>query len=765
MKRNLFLAGTLLLIGLAVFKLDSHRHIVYAQTRVPATKAPLYRMHNLATDQYLLTTSTDELNSFISQGWTYEKIIGYVYLNDNVRPPNDDGTSSELRLYRLHNSQTGEYVEDTNASLAQQPGTAWTIDALLGYVSVSVRQGIYTVTIPIYSSMNPGENSQFLTANVNELTNLSSGTGWSTSPTPTLAFRAFTANPTFLPVNTPGWPKQLGSVQDEEVGRILVDHAGSVYFIGDTDGSLFANSNSPSDDCMIRKYDSNGNFLWGKQFGTTATETSGSACVDSSNNLYVVGDTDGNLFGTNAGETDAFVTKYSPDGVTLWSKQFGTSTTDFANDVAVDAQDNVYVVGETVGGLFGPISGTERMQGAGEDAYIVEYDASGNQLWAKQFGDGGTCSVSRIRFDTAGNIYIAGDTASLFGPNITGYDSYVAKYSPDKTLLWGRQFGSVNAGDRTDPNGLCVDANGNVYVAGATNQHDNIDNNPDVGDGYITKFDTNGNSLWTQPWATPTDDSVSDIGLDSQGNVYAVGQTAGSLFAPLVGGDTNSVIAKYDTNGNLISSIQYGAYSGLSSIAVDAQDRLYLAGGTTISLFGPCAGGEDIFIQRLNSNGQMAKALGIGLPKSKSIVDALGLRSTNIKQPTKNILQCSWAGKAVALNYPPVLVGNHPYMYIGYTGIATKNSRTIVGKDEYKQVSVVSRGRQVVVNYGSTRYSLNGQTNKMPLKPIAIGNECYVPLEVIQAAVPIPIRYDSKTKRIAFNPPALAMRKRLIHKV
>ena len=765
MKRNLFLAGALFLLGLAVFRLDSQKHIAYAQTSVPVVKLPLYRMHNVNTDQYLLTTSTDEFKTFISQGWTYEKIIGYVYVSGNAEPPNSDGSPSETALYRLHNSQTGAYLEDITASLTQQPGTNWTVDATLGYVLTKIRNYSNAQPVGIPKSTNPVENSQFLTANRNDFNDLSSGMGWSTSPSPTPAFLALTLNRTLFIVNTPGWPKQLGSVEDEEVGRVLVDHSGSIYVIGDTDGALFPSSHSPSDDCIIVKYDTNGNILWDTQFGTIAKETAASACVDSSNNLYVVGNTDSNLFGTNAGDTDAFVTKYSPNGSILWSKQFGTSTTDFANDVAVDAQDNVYVAGETVGGLFGPISGTERMQGAGEDAYIVEYDASGNQLWAKQFGDGGTCSVSRIRFDATGNIYIAGDTASLFGPAVTYYDSYVAKYSPNKTLLWGRQFGSVNPGDRTDPNGLCIDANGNVYVAGATNQHDNIDNNPDVGDGYITKFDTNGNSLWTQPWATPTAASVSDIGLDSQGNVYAVGQTAGSLFAPLVGGDTNSVIAKYDTNGNLISGIQYGAYSGLSSIAVDTQDRLYLAGGTTISLFGPCAGGEDIFIQRLNSSGQMAKALGVGLPRSKFIVDALGLRSTNVKQPTKNILQCSWAGKAVALNYPPVLVGNHPYMYIGYTGIATKNSRTIVGKDEYKQVSVVSRERQVVVNYGSTSYSLNGQTNKMPLKPIAIGKECYVPLEVIQAAVPIPVRYDSKTRRIAFNPPTLAIRKRLTHKV
>lgn len=784
MKRNTLIIVAFMMLVLVVFQYSSHSRIVYGQSSDPSAKAPLYRMHDDNTDQYLLTTSADELNSFISQGWTYEKIIGYVYTSNNATPPNGAGTPSETPLYRLHNSQTGEYIEDTDTSLTQQPATAWTIDTTLGFVSLSNSPGVNAVTVPVYKVINPVENSEFLTANTNELSKLAGG-GWPTPPDVTLAFRAIAGPPMVSTVNTPGWPKQLGTPQDEGVERILIDHSGAIYIVGSSDGMLFR-SNTGGDDCIVIKYDANGNRLWGKQFGTSAADLAMSACIDSSNNLYVVGITDGNLFGTSAGSTDAFVTKFSPDGTTLWSKQIGTPSTDFASDVAVDAQNNVYVVGETGGSLFGqnsgtngedPIfpgdgkgktlekSGTDSDLRAATDAYIVEYDAGGNQLWSKQFGDGGISSASRIRLDNAGDIYVAGGTGSLFGQEVTGYDAYVAKFAPDKTLVWGQQFGSVNLGDRTDADGLCLDAGGNVYVGGITNMHDNIDGNPDTEDGYVTKFDTNGNILWSQPWSTAAADDVLDLALDSQGNIYAVGQTEGSLFGPFAGGDYNGAMAKYDTNGNLIASVQYGGYTGLASIAVDAQDRLYLAGGTNVSLFGLCAGGDDIFIQRLDANGQVAKLAPPSLPQSKLFIDALGVRSPQTKQPSQKTAQCAWAGEVIKLNYPPVLVGSRPYMYVGYTGVATRQSRVMVSKGNGKQVTVVSRERQVCVHYGSSDFSLNGKMHRMSGKPMLIGHACYVPLEVVQASVPIPVHYDAKSKRVNFDPPRLVMRGRIPRKL
>jgi hypothetical protein len=62
------------------------------------------------------------------------------------------------------------------------------------------------------------------------------------------------------------------------------------------------------------KYNSTGNLLWERTYSTTEFDALGldGLNVDSRNNVLVVGETEGNLKDTNAGETDAFVIKISP---------------------------------------------------------------------------------------------------------------------------------------------------------------------------------------------------------------------------------------------------------------------------------------------------------------------------------------------------------------------------------------------------------------------------------------------------------------------
>lgn len=51
--------------------------------------------------------------------------------------------------------------------------------------------------------------------------------------------------------------------------------------------------------------------------------------------------------GSSAGGYDAFVRKYSPDGVERWTRQFGTTAFAVANGVAADASGHFVVVGRT----------------------------------------------------------------------------------------------------------------------------------------------------------------------------------------------------------------------------------------------------------------------------------------------------------------------------------------------------------------------------------------------------------------------------------
>jgi len=141
--------------------------------------------------------------------------------------------------------------------------------------------------------------------------------------------------------------------------------------------------------------------------------------TDSSGNVYVTGDTYGGLDGnTNAGNNDLFVVKYNSSGTKQWTKQLGTSSTDLADGVATDSSGNVYVVGYTYGGLDG------NTNTGGSDLFVVKYNSSGTKQWTKQLGSSSRDYDYGVATDSSRNVYVAGDTYGGLDNNINaGYNS------------------------------------------------------------------------------------------------------------------------------------------------------------------------------------------------------------------------------------------------------------------------------------------------------------------------------------------------------
>jgi len=107
---------------------------------------------------------------------------------------------------------------------------------------------------------------------------------------------------------------------------------------------------------------------WIRQFGTENWDSADGVSVDMAGNVYVVGWTEGTLPGQEkAGWRDAFVRKYDSNGNEIWTRQFGTKGWDYAYSVSVDVEGNVYVVGWTRGALPG------QKKVGGYDAFVVKF--------------------------------------------------------------------------------------------------------------------------------------------------------------------------------------------------------------------------------------------------------------------------------------------------------------------------------------------------------------------------------------------------------
>ncbi|WP_437618013.1 hypothetical protein [Sorangium sp. So ce1151] len=234
--------------------------------------------------------------------------------------------------------------------------------------------------------------------------------------------------------------------------------------------ALFIYPSSVDTGMNVRTYNAAGEYMWGVSHRTYDRVRGGVATDSAGNVLIAAGHAEG--FGVCPCDYYFHVEKRDPAGNVLWKKLVpGPSAPDFgdeggdAEDVAVDAEDNLLVVGRSMGNLDlggGPIArGTHfvvKMSPLGDylwhreappDAVVtgsggnfivlaerslVKLDASGAELWRRTFTDV-PVTIRGLTTDRDGDIALVGDftgTADFgTGPlTAAGTDGFVAVFGP-----------------------------------------------------------------------------------------------------------------------------------------------------------------------------------------------------------------------------------------------------------------------------------------------------------------------------------------------
>ena len=234
-----------------------------------------------------------------------------------------------------------------------------------------------------------------------------------------------------------------------------------------------------------------------------------------------------------------------------------------------------------------------------------------------------------IGVDSSGNAYICGTTPDG-GSNDQATNAFAAKLNAAGTaFLWAANFGNFDFSDSATA--LAVDASANVYVTGWTGPMNSgpppfpttagaIQPTSGGGsDAFMTKFDTNGNMLYSTYIGGSGDDRADGIAVDSLGNVYISGKTASpnfpvsKPFQSALHGSSDAFVTVLNPQG---SAFIYSTYIGGSSddaataIAVDAAGNAFVTGTTSSADFptsnpiqGTAAGKSDGFVLKLNPSG------------------------------------------------------------------------------------------------------------------------------------------------------------------
>lgn len=263
-------------------------------------------------------------------------------------------------------------------------------------------------------------------------------------------------------------------------------------------GAYFQGTMGGGSDAFILKFDNSGVKLWATYYGGSMGENmyAGSICTDNWGNVFVTGDTGNNLpvlnpgggvffQGANAGNTDAFILKFTNSGVRLWATHYGGSGWDVGVTICAGPSGDVFIRGSTGSydlPVFDP-GGNAYFQGGGggqEDAFILKFSNSGVLLWATYFGGSDIehyMSFDDIAVDDCNNLYVSLVTSSYDMPvhapcDGTYYDDtyndgvsdlFIAKFNNSCSYLWGTYFG----GDREDfREALTLDKSGNLFITG-----------------------------------------------------------------------------------------------------------------------------------------------------------------------------------------------------------------------------------------------------------------------------------------------------------
>jgi len=326
------------------------------------------------------------------------------------------------------------------------------------------------------------------------------------------------------------WSTYYGGGSRDNGAACAIDSNGNVLLAGDTESSNaiahlgFQDTLGVDFDAFLVKFNSSGVRQWATYYGGSAVDDARSCATDNSGNVYLAGETnspnaiasEGHL-DTLGGDFDAFLVKFSANGVRQWGTYYGDNGGDFGYSCATDSSNNVFLTGYTYSTSAIASDGHQNEYGGENDAFMVKFNANGVRQWGTYYGGSSSDFGLSCSTDGSGNVYLVGFTHSTSAMASDGYqnthggesdpDAFLVKFNGNGVRQWGTYFGGSS-----DDRGLtCTsDGSGKVYLAGYTKSTTAISINGHQGtlgggiwDAFLVKFNDFGTGLTDEGFTHP----------------------------------------------------------------------------------------------------------------------------------------------------------------------------------------------------------------------------------------------------------------------
>ena len=370
--------------------------------------------------------------------------------------------------------------------------------------------------------------------------------------------------------------------------------------------------------------------------GTAMNETMGAPVLDDEGYLYTLGRTNSEDFPTSDdayddtfnGEWDLVIMKWLPDlSDYVYSTYLGGSRADYAIDMEIDGDGNLYLLVETYSEDYPTTPGAYDRTLAGGSGYqdlaLTKLDPATSQIiFSTYVGGTGYEHGGRLVLDGAGNVCFTGSTSSA-GNGDEGYPTTPGAYDRTFNGGWNDGFATVLAADGSTllystliggNDGdifydIDVDRDDNLYITGYAISRDypvtqdayqpyrdNDNAADDNWDAVLSVFRPAGNGQEDLIYSTffNGDQSRNDLGkalhVDEQGRVYLAGETNSEDFPTTAGcfddrkeGYADIFVLKIDIH---TSQLHFSTYFGAGGaervfdLLLDDAGNLYLLGDT-----------------------------------------------------------------------------------------------------------------------------------------------------------------------------------------
>ena len=406
-------------------------------------------------------------------------------------------------------------------------------------------------------------------------------------------------------------------------------------------------------------------FDWLNTVGDEYDDEARAITIDNQSNLISVGSFQGSavfsssdiLTTSNDSNRDIFIQKTDLDGNLIWVKRLGGSDHEDAYDVAVDADDNIYIRGTYFGTVdFDMGSGTTELTSGitYTKTFVLKLNSNGDFQWVRDFNGiyiynfhfGG----ENLELDQEGNVYISGvyngefdfdPTSGVHMLDSDGQDNaFLLKLDTDGNFEWVKEFVSDPSNNLYEYNisiGFKIDRNDDIVLTGYFCETIDIDPGPNVHtistsnvlnrDTYILKLNSDGVFQWVKTVDIYYQSNYGrSVKVDYFNNIYLQGQFYSTIdFDPGTGvhnvspmnslWEGDAFLLKLDENGEFEWVNTYNhSYSFKTQLVFDECGSMYFAsefydvahfidGTDTLSVFGDEDDNGYHYIAKIDENG------------------------------------------------------------------------------------------------------------------------------------------------------------------